>query len=513
MSELIDFLLPKLDDFLQMLFLIAILVMMAYTTIGAHWAARPDSWERKWNRGKSNRDDNGLDIEHGSVTDLWHAVATSSEKLAEIMPGMLLVVGLLGTFLGLGLALNHASNILGQSNAVADSMGDLLGLLRGLGTKFKTSTWGIIGFLLLKIWSEVTRFDEKRLVWVINKVKAELARRARERQDADNRRQQALFQQISNASAVIVRGISDAATQSDRCQQQLLTGIQDTLTQSHVEASAALYQANERVLQNLDSVRDVLTRGIDRVDQTLLSTTGTVHETLVAIQKAQQSASEELTGFTQGTQEIVRQMAEGATTMASGSEKVSEAAHGLKTVVQEFGTEFRSVLNDVRGDLSAAIRTMSERSAATMKEGSEKLECATREISESLSTLSDSVKETMGQVETSIRDALKIQENSSRVFTASAEILNENITATTLTTRQLGEDIKAGLASVAKAGQHMRVIGNSLVKQAPILERVSSRRGFCRTACRPARNRGHWYLAKAIGSPDSRRARLQTADQ
>lgn len=453
-SELIDFLLPKVDDPLQMGFLFIIVAMIVFTTVSAHLAARPPSWEKKWNRGTPDRDNDALDIEHGSVTDLWQAVATWSEKLAEIMPSMLLVIGLLGTFLGLGLALNHASTILGQSNALADSMGDLLGLLQGLGTKFKTSTWGIMGFLLLKIWSEVTRFDEKRLIWVIDKVKGELDRRARDRKDAEDSKQRELFQQISRASENIVSGIS-----------------------------AAVSQTNARVLQSLDTVCEALAQGFGRVDQTLvrthndmeallLSSAGTVHEMLVVIHETQQSSSQVLADFTQGTQEIVQQMANAAQVMASGAGKVSSAAQGLETVVHEFSSEFRTVLDDVRHDLGNAIGTMSERSAATMKEGSEKLESATREISEALGVLSESVKDTMTQVETSIGQALEIQKRLGVEFTVSTRTLNEQIEVTTLSTRQLGEDIKTGLRSVAEVGQQMRGIGKSLEKQAPILERI-----------------------------------------
>lgn len=485
-GELIDFLIPSFDDPLQVGFLLIISVMIVYTTVSAHWAARPASWERKWNRGTPDRDDDDLDIEHGSVTDLWHAVATSSEKLAEIMPGMLLVVGLLGTFLGLGMALNHASTILGQSNAVADSMSDLLGLLQGLGTKFKTSTWGIMGFVLLKIWSEVTRFDEKRLIWVIDKVKVELDRRTRERKAAEESKQRELFQQISRASAHIVDGISAAISQADRGQQQTLSALHSTLTHSHSEVKEALSRANDRALQSLDMVREALSHGLDRVDHSiqrahaemqtlLLRSTGTVHETLVSIYGSQQSSSEALINFTQGTQEIVQQMADAGKVMASGADKVSSAARGLETVVGEFGREFRIVLDDVRSDLGNAIGTMSERSAATLKDGSDKLESATREISEALGVLSANVEDTMKQVETSIGQALKTQTESSMVFTATAQRLQENIATNTLNAEELGQKIKEGLASVANAGQHMRGIGKSLERQAPMLESIASR--------------------------------------
>ena len=439
-GELLDFLAPKFDDPLQVGFMCIILAMIAYTVIGAHLAARPASWEKKWNRGTDSKDDD-LDIEHGSVTDLWHAVATSAEKLAEVMPGMLLVVGLLGTFLGLGMALNHASNILSQSNAVASNMGDLTSMLQGLGTKFKTSTWGIMGFVLLKIWSEVTRFDEKRLAWVVAKVKAELNREKAERLAEEKRKQKELFECITSASVRIVDGIQSALVKVGDGQQKLLAGIDNTLTQTQGEISATLAQ---------------------------------IHETSLI-------SSNALSGFTQGTQQIVQQMADAATEMVEGSKQVSSAAKGLESVVDEFGSEFKEVLDKVRKDLGSAIETMSERSSATMKEGSEKLNSATKEISSALGELSKDVKDTMNKVEASIGTALDLQKKASIEFTNSTQTLNENIETTTQMTEQLGKDITSGMSSVAEAGQRMLgvgknlgSIGKSLEIQVPILERISN---------------------------------------
>ena len=439
-GELLNFLAPKFDDTLQVGFMFIILAMIAYTVIGAHLAARPASWEKKWNRGTDSKDDD-LDIEHGSVTDLWHAVATSAEKLAEIMPGMLLVVGLLGTFLGLGMALNHASNILSQSNAVASSMGDLTSMLQGLGTKFKTSTWGIMGFVLLKIWSEVTRFDEKRLAWVIAKVKGELHREKAERSAEEKCKQQELFDCITRASVRIVDGVQSALVKVGDSQQKLLVGVNTTLKQTQGEINAALAQ---------------------------------IHETSLI-------SSNALSGFTQGTQQIVQQMADAAKEMAEGSSQVSSAAKGLENVVDEFGSEFKEVLDKVRKDLASAIEMMSERSSATMKEGSEKLDSATKEISSALGELSKDVKDTMNKVEASIGTALDLQKKASIEFTNSTQTLNVNIETTTQMTEQLGKDITSGMSSIAEAGQRMLgigknlgSIGKSLEMQVPILERISN---------------------------------------
>jgi len=341
----------------------------------------------------------------------------------------------------LGMALNHASNILSQSNAVASSMGDLTSMLQGLGTKFKTSTWGIMGFVLLKIWSEVTRFDEKRLAWVIAKVKGELHREKAERSAEEKRKQQELFDCITRASVRIVDGVQSALVKVGDSQQKLLVGVNNTLKQTQGEINAALAQ---------------------------------IHETSLI-------SSNALSGFTQGTQQIVQQMADAAKEMAEGSSQVSSAAKGLENVVDEFGSEFKEVLDKVRKDLASAIEMMSERSSATMKEGSEKLDSATKEISSALGELSKDVKDTMNKVEASIGTALDLQKKASIEFTNSTQTLNVNIETTTQMTEQLGKDITSGMSSVAEAGQRMLgigknlgSIGKSLEMQVPILERISN---------------------------------------
>lgn len=439
-SEVLHFLLPQPGDPLQVGFFAIILLMMGFTIISAHLAARPTSWERKWNRGTPNDSSDDLDIEHGSVTDLWHAVATAPEKLAEIMPGMLLVVGLLGTFLGLGLALNHASNILGQANALsassaANSMQDLLGLLQGLGTKFKTSTWGITGFVLLKIWSELTRFEEKRLAWVIGKVKTELESRKQALSAAEAAKQDALFTQISNAAGNISKAFAEQVTLQKEHDKAL-----------HQHAMHRLEDAVKSVREDLQKVH-VDTRGTN----------------LAMVQ------------FTESIQGVVENVAEAAQSMASGADKVGVAANELVNAVDAFRSQFTDVLDNVRKDLGTAIHDMSTQASETLGRGSSQLGEATREISVALGMLSADVKETMGEVKGSINKALEIQQRAANEFTLSSRALNENIAATTGMVDKLGKPIEDGLRSVSDSGQHMRGIGKTLEKSIMSMDEVVAR--------------------------------------
>lgn len=92
-----------------------------------------------------------------------------------MIPGIMLITGLFRTFIGLGIALNKASYILtnAQSGDFNTLMNNLMQMMEGLGTKFKTSTWGIIGFLVYKTIIYLNGFEERRLRWVIIKMKKE----------------------------------------------------------------------------------------------------------------------------------------------------------------------------------------------------------------------------------------------------------------------------------------------------------------------------------------------------
>jgi len=469
LDEVIHFLLPQWGDPIQLTFFLVIVGMMALAVIWAHSAANAHGWEKKWygKDGKKNTGDD-LDIEHGSVTDLWHAVATAGEKLAEIMPGLLLVVGLLGTFLGLGLALNHASNILGHQDAgsvagAANSMNDLMGLLKGLGTKFKTSTWGICGFVLLKIWSELTRFEEKRLAWVIGKVKTELEKRRDDAKAEDEAKQQVLYNQITAAASSIVAGFAEQANIARQQTKDLGETLQSVLDGS---AAAATRDAGE--------LKDVLAKSSAESREVIGAGLSALLAPLAEISSESKSTSGAMTAFTQNTEEIVRQMAASADGMKSGANRVSGAASKLNDAVDDFSTKFASVLEDVRRDLASAIKEMSKSSAETMKTGSEKLEGATKEISVALASLSGDIKQTLGEVKGSIGESLKIQNKAFGVFESTSQTLNAQVEKSTQTANSMKESIESGLQGVSNASRNNGQLAKQMQEVARMLEELPS---------------------------------------
>ncbi|MFJ4067009.1 hypothetical protein ACIPW4_17185 [Pseudomonas sp. NPDC089996] len=212
----LEFLSPSLGNPLEVVFCTVIMGGMLVSLITAEIFGRAPAWERNWQGGTHK---GALDIEHGSLGELNLAVATLPERIVANMPGLLLIVGLLGTFLGLGMALDKASGILQGNadslNAMSDSLGQLTGMMKDLGTKFKTSTWGIIAFIVLKLWDSARwSAESRRTGWCVDRMKREI--------DNSRDQQKSATELRDNLTRQALAAVGDQLVQAIASQSQVL---------------------------------------------------------------------------------------------------------------------------------------------------------------------------------------------------------------------------------------------------------------------------------------------------
>jgi ABC-type transporter Mla subunit MlaD len=447
---ILNFLLPQSADLLQWVFLTVIFLMLTATIVSTHRSAQVSSWEKNWNRNGGNyAASDSLGIEHGSVTDLWHAVATPPEKLSEAMPGMLLVVGLLGTFIGLGVALNHASEILGQSNALAasnaaNSMQDLLGLLQGLGTKFKTSTWGILGFIILKIWSETTRFDDKRLSWVIQKFKVELEKRSEIKELKEARNAQLLFNQMGSASNLLINAITT---------QSLLQINAEKI--HHEQSLAAAFDIRNAIITMHTALPEAINQSTSRLDQRLNEIHG---ET--------KSTGEAMRGFIQNSESVMTGMLEGSKDIVKAADQMSEA-------IEEFEDKFTVVLDNIRTTLEKSVVEMGERASKQLSESSALMQEASKNIASELERTSGKLGETMNGINESVKKASDSQEKSTISLIQKSETSCKSLLETTNEIKSLTTAITKGLSAVSDSRQQMNTVGRDINDSIKLLRNFS----------------------------------------
>lgn len=427
-----SFLLPSLSDggLLQVAFFVVIVFCLVATVAWTWRTAKAESWSAKWHGGAGREALHELDTEHGSVSDLSQAVATASERTAEIMPGILLVLGLLGTFIGLGIALNEAAGALDNRNSAAGmegAMGHLTQMVSGLGTKFKTSTWGIIAYLLIRGFNAFNGFEERRLRWCAQKMKEVLVER-----------QRAAHQQEQQAAQRLITSVEQVGT---------------SLCAAMLEQSKACQAQSEQLFkEQTELLRQQLAQA-----QSLAQMT---QETGAALQS-----------FVQSNKDNLDSMRGSSAQMALAAQEVGKSAAELREAVARFGQGVGETMDVMKKDLGGTIADMSARFSSSMGVISSKLADATTGIQQAVDGLSDRVGSIMTAMDKSITKSIDIQASANEAFLSTSESLEIKVSAMTTLVEKLGQEIKSGLTSVGAAATSMANLEKKNVQIAQSIER------------------------------------------
>ncbi|WP_085611275.1 MULTISPECIES: hypothetical protein [unclassified Pseudomonas] len=322
-QEILTFLLPSADP-LQLLFAGLIGLLSLLTVVALKRGAREQTWASRWKGGGQDE----LDVEHGSLHEISAAVASPGERMVEYMPGILLILGLLGTFLGLGIALNKASTILVDANAgggMDDAMKNLMGMMEGLGTKFKTSTWGILAFLLLKLYAARNGYEERRLRWCAKQMKHVFDSSRQQRQEERQQAQMTLLDTLARLD-------QNMAAQNES-QRQLL----DLQSRQFKHHTATTQQALTKNRSSIDALLEPLKVSLqdqqagNQTLQTLLQEQQTGNQTLQALLQEQQAGTQSLLkGQQAGSQQLQKLQELQATANQAGQALLQEAQAGSK---------------------------------------------------------------------------------------------------------------------------------------------------------------------------------------
>jgi len=375
-QEILTFLLPSADP-LQLLFAGLIGILSLVTVIALKRGAREQTWERKWNGG--GQDD--LDVEHGSVNEISAAVASPGEKMIEFMPGILLILGLLGTFLGLGIALNKASTILVEASAgggMDNAMTNLMGMMEGLGTKFKTSTWGILAFLLLKAYAASNGYEERRLRWCVGQMKQAFDSSRLQRQGERQQAQATLLETLGRLDQNLAAQ-NESQRQLLELQARLFKHYAATTQQAladnrssidalllPLKASLEEQQAGNQTLQGLLQEQQTGNQNLQKLQKDQLAANqirqALVEETQAGNQTRQALVQEAQAG-NQVRQDVLQaQQASGKTlasalpalhTLNSTGEKTLTALGAIDARLQEHGEQNQQQLEDGRATRQA----------------------------------------------------------------------------------------------------------------------------------------------------------------
>lgn len=489
LSHVLHFVLPDLTDAFQIIFCMIIFAVAGLTVFGVWVRARPANWETNW-EGRGRGTGLALDVDHGSFNDVCDAVATKPEKYADIVPGMLLIFGLLGTFIGLGIALDSASAILTSANAqgaLDGGMKDLMAMMGGLGTKFKTSTWGILGFLVLKLTLSAMGRETERQQWVITRMKQEMDRSRQASEQLQEQRGQRLEAALFDV-AVQMDTSFEQRLQHDRevrlsHNQDSATGLQGAVaTLGHtIGRQLSEVFANDRELRIVDARARTLELGSTLSDvvqhlqgsiQTGLQAQYAVAERsadviarMVELQVGGNDLAQQtyalLRSFTESQKAFSDSMQHSADTMSEAASSMNGAAGDMSTVITSFEGSVKSTLSSIESGLGSTIGDMDESLRSNLGEISTLLGGTATTLQTSLETFSDSTGETLAQVTASMRTASDSQRMVMADVRNAMSDVQEMVRSTVGSIEQVGKTLNDSLRSVAKCSLEM----TSLVTQ------------------------------------------------
>lgn len=471
--EILSFLLPfNLSPFgwdaLPSIFFFVIWGLFFFTIVRVYQTAKPENWEHNWYGGNKGDKTKKLDAEHGSVMEISEAVATPSEKLADIMPGMILIIGLLGTFLGLGLALDKASSILTGANALSNmdaSMANLMQMLEGLGTKFKTSTWGLLAFILLKVILSKNGYEERRLRWSIEKVKSELDIIRDQNLQEERNNNNKLIQCMQNIAMQFEQTVMTNQSANQAQLKQLTQYTQETIKTiqfSHDEQLKQLNLSNEENIRALTS-QSVLIKelteenhrnhivSLEQIGKFLLSfernneqRTALLDqkfgiliqqsEKLLQLIRGQHQETKDLltenvaqsietrdamVEFIAKNEKTVVKLGKAAEGMSQAASTMGASATQLQTVIDSFRSNMEDVISLMKQDLNSTISNMNT------------------SFSQNMTKMSDNLKSSIGDMSTSFKK--NMSEMSKGLGVATGDISNAVTSLSTSVDKTMNE--------------------------------------------------------------------------
>lgn len=471
--EILSFLLPfhvspfKLDV-LPSIFFFVIWGLFFFTIFRVYRTAKPENWEHNWYGGNKNNQSKKLDAEHGSVMEISEAVATPSEKLADIMPGMILIIGLLGTFLGLGLALDKASSILTGANALSNmdaSMANLMQMLEGLGTKFKTSTWGLLAFILLKVTLSKNGYEERRLRWSIEKVKSELDIVRDQKLQEERNNNNNLIECMQSIAMQFEQTVQKNQAANQDQLKQLTHHTQDTIKTiqlSHDEQLKQLHlnnQENIRALASQSSLIKELTEenqkhhiiSLEQIGKFLLlfeknsedraallnQKFGVLiqqSDKLLQLIKGQHQETKDL--LTENVAQSIETRAAMVEFIAKNEEtvvKLGKAAEGMSQAASTMGasaTQLQTVIDSFRSNMEDVISLMKEDLNSTISN-------MNTSFSQNMTKMSDNLKSSIGDMSTSFKK--NMSEMSNGLGMATGDISNAVTSLSTSVDKTMNE--------------------------------------------------------------------------
>jgi len=425
-----NYLLPS--DGIQSVFLALVIFLSVGTALWVKLSTRPKKgkpscWEIRWTNNTPTNTADDLKVEHGSIHELCDAVALPAEKLAEVLPSMLLIVGLMGTFLGVGVALNEAANVLKNSERPPmEMLQEMVSMLDGLGALFKSSIYGIIGFFAFTLWKNKWGTSEKRFKWCVEKCNKELESKkseAKKFQEIQEKNTNRIVKELQNVNESIGASIADCIQKS----------LQSALVNGFESVNQILNDMNSALCTTLENTI------VERFKSLEKEMKSQVKETKSVVQHLEGIANQYETQVT-AMDTLSSTMKEQFTYVAKSATSMGTAADALAKSVNEFKPAVTSTLENIRQEFVSSIT-----------QGSKVMENAGVSIRDAVNEMSKKSKESQDKLDNTLTDFNKRINATLSDIKQTTLAMEEQGNSYVQTMKELSEQIGDKLGSISRA--------------------------------------------------------------
>ena len=304
-------------------------------------------------------------------------VALPGPGITPYLVGLLVLLGMLGTFLGMVVTLNGAVLALESTTDLQTIRAALAAPVKGLGVAFGTSVAGVATSAMLGLISALCRRDRLQVGQLLDSKIASVLRdfsltyQRQETFKALQAQAQALPELVSKLDAMM----SQMADHSRRLGEQLLAGQQGF----HAEAKGLYTDLARSVDQSLKaSLKDSATLAAQSIQPVVTATMASIaNETRGLHDKLFGTVERQFDGMAGQFAQTVTTVSDTWTKALSHHEAATEAQHqrqqaALTAFADTFGERLQTLLDSVDGTHAALSKelaaTFAERSAALLAE-------------------------------------------------------------------------------------------------------------------------------------------------
>ena len=323
-----------------------------------------------------------------------------------LLPSVLLVVGLLFTFLGLGVAIQQAGGALqashqtGPSNQLTEQLRTVLGLI---GLKFKASVWGILLHLLAQVMASKVH-QKKRMI-----LETFLTDRTRK---LESLFEEKLFKQLvmlnehSKLTNTTLGSLDKLAIASNGSQQSSIS-LLDAIRRTEIESSGVLKNIALNTAVLGQATAD-LRKGSESIEQSANALQKATAQASSALLSASGNLADRVGSIETNLMKAVTEFSDSTTTAISGLQTAVAGIPGsLTTGLNNFSTATSKTLTDFKGELKETLGTISK----TMADSSRAIEVGVDSnkslLETALGKFNDSIIKGMEKSERALTEATK----------------------------------------------------------------------------------------------------------